>query len=91
MYVIAINHAVDDYNKWKQVYDTYPPTTAGGAKFSRVNRDIDDPNVITVVAGFDSLDTLRSFASDPQLKEAMQRAGVQGQPRIEIYEEVEVI
>jgi hypothetical protein len=91
MYVIAINHAVDDYEKWKQVYDTYPPTTAGGAKFSRINRNIDDPNLISVVAGFDSLDTLKSFASDPQLKDLMHRAGVQGQPRIEIYEEVEVI
>jgi hypothetical protein len=91
MYVIAINHAVDDYDKWKQVYDTYPPTTAGGANFSRVNRDIDDPNLITVVAGFDSLDTLKSFASDPQLKDLMHQAGVQGQPRIEIYEEIEVI
>lgn len=90
MYVIAINHAVDDYEKWKEVYDTYPPT-AGGANFSRVNRSIDDPNLITVVAGFDSLDTLKSFASQPQLKEAMHRAGVRGEPRIEIYEEVEVI
>ena len=91
MYVIAINHAVDDYEKWKQVYDTYPPTTAGGAKFSRVNRSIDDPNLITVVAGFDSLDSLKNFASDPQLKDAMHQAGVRGEPRIEIYEEVEVI
>lgn len=91
MYVIAINHAVDDYEKWKQVYDTYPPTTAGGAKYSRVNRNIDDPNLVSVVAGFDSLDTLKSFASDPQLKDLMHQAGVQGQPRIEIYEEVEVI
>jgi hypothetical protein len=91
VYVIAINHAVDDYEKWKQVYDTYPPTTAGGAKFSRVNRSIDDPNLITVVAGFDSLDSLKNFASDPQLKDAMHQAGVRGEPRIEIYEEVEVI
>jgi len=89
MYVIAINHAVEDFGNWKQVYDTHPPT-AGGAKFSRVNRGVDDPNVVTVVAGFDSLDTLKTFASDPQLKEAMHQAGVIGEPRIEIYEEVEV-
>jgi len=90
MYVLAINHAVADYDRWKQVYDTYPPTTAGGAKFSRVNRSIDDPNLVTVVAGFDALDTLKSFISDPKLKDEMQRAGVNGEPRIEIYEEVEV-
>lgn len=90
-YVLAINHAVADFEKWKSVYDTNPPTTAGGAKFSRLNRGIDNPNLVTVVAGFDSLDTLKHFVADPQLKDAMHEAGVLGEPRFEIYEEVEVI
>lgn len=90
MYVLAINHAVADYDAWKSVYDTMPPT-AGGATFARVNRGVDDPNEVTVVAGFESLDTLRAFIADPDLKATMQEAGVSGEPRIEIYEEVEVI
>ncbi len=90
MYVLAINHAVADYDKWKAVYDQFPPTT-DGAKFSRVNRSVDDGNLITVVAGFDSLDTLNGFLADPKLKGAMGEAGVVGEPRIEIYEEVEAI
>jgi hypothetical protein len=90
MYVLAINHAVADFEKWKSLYDTLPPTSRG-AKFSRVNRGIDDPNLVTVVAGFDSLETLKQFVADPQLKDAMQEAGVLGQPRFEMYEEVEVI
>ena len=89
-YVLAINHAVADYDKWKAAYDTMTPVSRG-AKFARVNRSVDDSNVITVVAGFDSLDTLRSFVDDPALKEKMGEAGVTSQPRIEIYEEVEVI
>ncbi len=89
-YVLAINHAVADYDKWKAVYDTMTPVSRG-AKFARVNRSVDDSNVITVVAGFDSLDTLRSFVDDPALKEKMGEAGATSQPRIEIYEEVEVI
>ncbi len=91
MYVLAINHEVEDYNKWKAVYDSMPPTTVGGAKFSRVNRKVDDANIVTVVAGFDSLDTLNTFVGDSRLRDAMQQAGVVGEPRIEIYEEVEVI
>jgi hypothetical protein len=90
MYVLAINHAAADYDEWKAVYDTMPPTSRG-AKFARVNRSVDDRNLITVVAGFDALDTLHAFIADPALKDAMQRAGVLGEPRIEIYEEVEVI
>ena len=90
MFVLAINHAVADYDKWKAVYDTMPPTV-GGAKFARVNKRVDDPNTVTVVAGFDSLDTLNAFVGDDRLKEVMHEAGVVGEPRIEIYEEVEVI
>ncbi len=90
MYVLAINHSVADYDKWKAEYDTMTPTSRG-AKFARVNRSVDDSNLITVVAGFESLDTLRSFVDDPALKEKMQQAGVTSSPRIEIYEEVEAI
>ncbi len=90
MYVLAVNHSVADYDKWKAGYDAMPPT-GGGAKFARVNRMVDDPNSLTVVAGFESLDTLNAFIGDPGLKAAMDEAGVVGEPRIEIYEEVEVI
>jgi len=90
MFVVAINHPVSDYDQWKAVYDTMPPTSRG-AKFARVNRSVDDPNLITVVSGFDSLDVLNGFLSDPDLKSKMKEAGVAGEPRIEIYEEVEVI
>jgi hypothetical protein len=91
MYVLAINHSVADYAKWKTIYDTMPPTTVGGAAFARVNRGVDDPNLVTVVAGFESLDTLKDFAGDSRLKDAMQQAGVMGTPRFETYEEVESI
>ena len=65
--------------------------TSRGAKFARINRSVDDPNLITVVSGFDSLDAVNEFMSDPDLKPKMQEAGVAGEPRVEIYEEVEVI
>jgi heme-degrading monooxygenase HmoA len=90
MYVLAITHSVADYDKWKVGYDAMPPTVAG-AKFARVNRNVDDPNRVAVVSGFESLETLNAFVGDPRLKDAMQEAGVVGEPRIEIYEEVEVI
>ena len=44
-----------------------------------------------MVSGFESLDTLNAFVGDPRLKEAMERAGVVGELRVEIYEEVEAI
>ena len=90
MFTTAIRHPVTDYANWKSVYDTFPPTAAG-AKFARVNRSVDDPNMVTIVAGFDSLELAKSFLDNPNLKAKMTEAGVVGSPRIEIYEEVESI
>lgn len=90
MYVMAINHDVEDYQTWKNVFDTFPPSR-GGARFHRVNRSIDNDNNVTIVAGFDTAEAAQQFRDNPDLKEAMGGAGVSGAPRFEIYEEVESI
>jgi hypothetical protein len=90
MITTAIRHSVSDYGKWKTVYDTFTPTSEG-AKFARVNRSVEDPNLVTVVAGFDTLDLAQAFLANPNLKAKMTEAGVVGTPRIEINEEVESI
>jgi hypothetical protein len=90
MYVLAINHQVEDYDRWKAVFDTFPPKGAG-ASFHRINRDVDNPNTITVVAGWANVDDARAFTQNPDLKDAMGRAGVTSAPRFELYEEVEAV
>ena len=89
MILAAVRHPVIDYDKWKSVYDTYPPTSHG-AKFARINRSVDDPNVVMVVIGFDTVEEAQAFNDDPTLKAKMADAGVTSAPRIELYEEVEV-
>jgi heme-degrading monooxygenase HmoA len=90
MYVLAINHQVEDYDRWKAVFDTLTPKE-GGASFHRINRDVDDPNLITVVAGWANADDARAFTHNPDVKEAMGRAGVTSSPRFELYEELETV
>jgi hypothetical protein len=90
MITTAIRHSVTDYGKWKTLYDTHRPTSEG-AKFARVNRSVDDPNMVTVVAGFDTLELAQAYLDNPNLKTKMTEAGIVGSPRIEINEEVESI
>jgi len=90
MIVAAIRHSVSDYDQWKTVFDGFPPT-GRGALFARVNRAVEDPNTIAVVAGFETLEAANAFLNDPELKAKMQEGGVTSEPRIEIYEEVAVI
>jgi hypothetical protein len=90
MITTAIRHPVTDYAKWKTVYDTFRPTSEG-AKYARVNRSVDDPNMVTVVAGFETLELAKAFIDNPSLKAKMTEAGIVGTPRIEINEEVESV
>jgi hypothetical protein len=90
MITTAIRHSVTDYAAWKNVYDTFRPTSEG-AKFARVNRSVEDPNMVTVVAGFETLELARAFIDNPSLKAKMTEAGIVGTPRIEINEEVESV
>jgi hypothetical protein len=88
MYVMAINHDVEDYQTFKDVFDSFPPSK-GGARFHRLNRSVGNDNNITVVAGFDTAEAAQQFRDNPDLKAAMGSAGVTSAPRIEIFEEVE--
>lgn len=67
------------------------PPSKGGALFHRVNRNADNPNNITVVSGFESLDAATAFRDNPDLKDAIGRAGVASVPRVEISNEVESV
>jgi quinol monooxygenase YgiN len=90
MTVLAINHDVADYNAWKQVFDEFGKAERG-VLFHRINRNVDNPNNITVVHGFESVEAARAFITDPELAAAMGRAGATSAPRIEIYDEVEAM
>jgi hypothetical protein len=90
MIVMAIKHKVRDFDAWKSVYDSFPPTAAG-ALFARVNRAADDANDVLIVSGWNAVSDAEAFKANPELRTKMGEAGVLGTPRFEVYEQVEVI
>ncbi|MFQ5523082.1 MAG: cyclase [Acidimicrobiia bacterium] len=85
--VLAVNHNIADYDTWKAVFDEFNETDRG-VLASRINRNVEDPNNITVVHVFENEETARAFVDNPELAAAMGRAGVTSAPRIELFEEV---
>ena len=86
---LAIRHHVGDYAAWRKVYDEVEPLRAQyGCITQRVMRLPDDGNELFVSHDFPTVEQASSFAHDPGLREAMQRAGVEGAPRIEIFTDV---
>ena len=80
---LFVRHNVDEYNAWRKVYDEFEPQRKPmGVTGHAVFQSVDDPNDVTVWHDFDSADAARSFASSSELREAMQRAGVRGEPQV---------
>ncbi|MFN8526765.1 MAG: antibiotic biosynthesis monooxygenase [Chloroflexota bacterium] len=88
MALLAVLHRVRDYQAWRQVYDAFKPQQqAGGVTAESVHRAKGDPNTVLVLHRFRTLAEAEAFVASPQLREAMQRAGVEGEPRLELFED----
>ena len=90
MAYMLIRHKVDDYAKWKPVFDEFADARkAGGEKSYQIFRHDDDPNSLIVLFEWDSLGNAKKFTQSDVLREAMQKAGVAERPDIHFLEEVE--
>ena len=83
MTTLFVRHTVKDYAAWRKLYDSFAPVQqANGVAAQAVYQSAEDPNDVTVTHEFASLDAAKSFVGKPELKEAMQKAGVVGAPSI---------
>jgi len=83
-----VQHPVNDYSEWRTVYETVQPLRdKHGVSAADVLQDPADPNDVTVLHWFPTVDQAQAFVTDPGVKEAMGRAGVSAPPRIEIVVE----
>ncbi len=77
----VIYHEVEDYAKWKKVFDDFERTRKD---FKEVSYEVGNINGgskwVYVMNQWDSLEDYKNFVEDAKLEEAMNRAGVIGKP-----------
>ncbi len=90
--IVAVRHAVEDFEKWKLVFDEHRTVREShGARGHWLLADQNEPGTQLILNEFPNREAADAFASDPTLPEVMARAGVSGPPRIEFYETVDRI
>ncbi len=90
MTVLRIKHKVRDYDSWKTVFDDFRETRKkGGEKSYRICHTENDPNELDVIFEWDNLENARSFVKSPELKNAMEKAGIMEAPEISFLKEVD--
>ena len=79
-----------DFAAWKPVFDELEPRRRqAGFTAHSLHRDAEDPNVIIIAYRVSDIAHAREYASSQDLRQAMQRAGVQGPPEFWFAEDVE--
>ena len=87
---LFIRHKTEDYAKWKSTFDSVAPMRrAAGEKTYALCHVAGDPNDIVLLNEWDNAENLQKFLQSPELKEAMQKAGVAEEPEILILEPLE--
>ena len=87
---ILVRHRVEDFNKWKPVFDEDSARRkSAGSKGCRLFHDERDPNEVVVLCKWKDLDRAHQFAESEDTHRAMERAGVTGKPEIYFLDEIE--
>lgn len=85
---VVVRHKVADYSRWKEAFDAHlNQRKAGGELGHRLFVSVEDPRDITVVMDWDSLERARRFLTSDDLKQAMQKGGVAGEPEVRFLED----
>jgi hypothetical protein len=87
---IHIHHQVQDFNKWKEIYDqTAQYKRSQGWKRYRIYQVAGQRTDLIVMEQFNTLEQARAFATSDYLREAMEREGVVGAPEILLVDGLE--
>ncbi|MBL8552622.1 MAG: hypothetical protein JNJ73_21725 [Hyphomonadaceae bacterium] len=82
---LTVIHEVKDFGAWKPVYDADAPNrAAAGLTDLMVVRHADNPNRVALLFGVSDRAKAKAMAESPQLREAMERAGVIGAPTVRL-------
>lgn len=84
-----ISHEVKDFQEWKKVFDSFSGLRASNGEISSlIFRDVSNPNKLTVINKWDTLANAQKFSTSPEIRAAMEKAGVIGHPTVQFLNEV---
>jgi len=85
MITVIISHEVKNYSNWRKVYDEDEINRSkAGINLTGVFESVDNPNMITMIGEAPSLEAIKNFMANPELKAAMELGGVISKPEVKL-------
>jgi len=84
-------HKVEDFDKWKKVFDDVRPIRVkAGEIYYSVGKIHGQPNTAYVINGWKTMEEFETFVGSSELAEAMKKGGVLELPHTLVMDEVEM-
>ena len=85
MATVILNHRVEDYKKWRPVFDSDAlRRKQAGMTNERVFRSAEDPNAIYIIADVADPSITAKMMDDPDLAAKMKEGGVISKPNVTV-------
>lgn len=84
--MVEISHTVKDFDSWKKDFDLDSTARkASGLEMMVIGRSMDKPNDLMIALNAADIPKAKDFASNPRLKEVMEKNGVTGRPSVDYF------
>ncbi len=81
---MIVQHSVQDFGQWKSIYDSmHSLRKQFGCTQEEVFQSHEDPKELVIITHWQSVDQAQNYGQSPELKAAMQKGGVLGQPSVD--------
>ncbi len=89
MITVIMQHEVEDFTKWKRVFEADEPKRAkAGVKLLGLYTSVKNPNDVTMIFEAPGVEVLEAYTSNPNVQEDMKKAGVISVPVSSILNKV---
>ena len=86
MDLMVATHKVKDFENWHSSYEAHDSMRlANGLHSFVISRASNDPNMVRVAVRVDDMEKAKAFSKNADLKQAMQKGGVTGNPTFKFY------
>jgi len=80
---MIVKHKVEDYNKWKSLFDAaLPLRKMNGEQSCDIFRNSKDPNDVSILFEWNDIQKAIKYSQSEDLRDAMKHAGVIDQPSV---------
>lgn len=81
LYRVGISHEVEEYERWKKVFDEDEPTRSkANLELRAVTLDAENPHMVNIMFATDDIAKAKEVINSDELRRRMQEAGVRSEP-----------